>query len=307
MMEYINGVNASMAEGEYGGRTLEVEPFDLRYPFEETNLLRVNIEGQKFRGTVDAVMRDYIKDELERIAINSRTSGVEHTSWAGYNTGNMTTIDGWYAQALSGAHIFNADPLGTTPYYVKPSLFKSLWKLLPTKWRARKSEFVFFVASDVGVEYESYFTSRETPLGDTALIDGKVATWSGIPIIPVPMIPTDARFVANIRPDTSDTEVSETGSGYGNDQEYSWLINGEAGEGYEPTDETENYTWVLLARPSNLALGYGPEIKVNRQMHDSGKFTYYNFWGQFGANFFIIDQVALAINVTPTVDPDLGV
>ena len=301
MMTAIDGSNAAFTEPNYGGRMLTVKPFDLRYKYEETNFPRINIERGGMQSTVDELMRRYIANEIERIAISSRTSGVEHTSWAAYNTGNMTTIDGWFAKALGGAHILDVDPTGASPYYVQPNLFKSMWQLLPTKWRAAKSEFRFYVASNVDVEYHSYYVQRETALGDQALVSGATTAWNGIPIVPVPLIPTDERHVSEIRPAEDSTEVAETGVDYGVDQEYSWTINGD--EGYDPTDISEKYTWIMLARPSNLALGYGPEIRVSRQMDLSAKFSWYNFWGQFGVEYFNIDEVVLAINVTPTIDP----
>jgi len=46
---------------------------------------------------------------------------------------------------------------------VQPNLFKSMWQLLPTKWRARKDEFVFFVASNVEVEYNAFFSGGRRP------------------------------------------------------------------------------------------------------------------------------------------------
>ncbi len=301
-MEPIDGTaNAQFVKPTYGGRTLTVKPFDLRYKYEETNFPRINIEREGMRSTIDELMRRYIGNETERISLNSRTSGIKHTSWVDFNTGNMTTTDGWFAKALSGAHILNVDPAGTTPYYVQPNLFKSMWQLLPTKWHARKDEFVFFVASNVEVEYNAFFSGRQTALGDQALVSGARTAWSGIPLSPIPSIPVDERHVTAIRPDTGSTEVNLTGPDYGIDQKYSWSINSE-GEGYQ-TSDTELYTWVMLARPANLVLGYGPEFKVSRVLDNSAKFSWYNFWGQFGVEFFNIDEVVLAINVTPTIDP----
>lgn len=300
-MEAINGVNADEAEVEYGGRQLEVEPFDLRYKYETTNFPRINIEGAGMRNTVDEVMRDYIGNEFERIELNSRTTGTAHTSWSDYNTGNMTTIDGFYAKALSGAHIYNADPVGDTPYYISPELLKNMWQLLPTKWRQRKEEFVFLCSSNFQLEYVDYFGRRQTSLGDSALTQGADGSWNNIPLQPIPAIPDDARHVSELRPNANTSPLANTGPDYGTDEEYAWTIDGGA---YDPT-EPENYTWVMLARPANLVIGYGPEMRVNVHQDDSGKFDWYNFWGQIGVDFFNIDEIVLAVNVTPTVDPTL--
>ncbi len=300
-MEPIDGVNRNFVSPEYGGRVLQVKPFDLRYQYEETNFPRINIEREGMRATVDELMRRYIGNETERIALNSRLEGTPHTSWANYNEGNMTTTDGWFAKALSGAHILNVDPIGNAPYYIQPDLFKSMWQLLPTKWRARKNEFVFFVASNVEVEYNAFFSGRETVLGDQALVSGARTAWSGIPLAAIPSIPVDERHVSAIRPYTSATGVVSTGPSYGIDQAYSWKINTDPY--YSPTSTPERFTWVMLARPANLVLGYGPEFRVTRVIDPSAKFSWYNFWGQFGVEFFNIDEVVLAINVSPTIDP----
>ncbi len=298
-MEAVSGESGKQfVQPNYGGRVLQVKAFDLRYKYEETNFPRINIEREGMRSTVDELMRRYIGNETERIALSSRSTGTPHTSWSAYNDGNMTTTDGWYAKALSGAHILNVDPLGTAPYYVQPNLFKSMWQLLPTKWRARKNEFVFFVASNVEVEYNSFFASRETILGDQALVSGARTAWSGIPLEPIPAIPIDERHIKSIRPDEQGTEDDAyTGPDHGLDWAYSWS-----------NDTPEQFTWVMLARPSNLVLGYGPEFRVGRVTDLSSKFSWYNFWGQFGVEFFNIDEVVLAVNVTPTIDPgDLAI
>jgi len=94
-MEPIDGTaNAQFVKPTLWGPTLTVKPFDLRYKYEETNFPRINIERESMRSTVDELMRRYIGNETERISLNSRTSGIKHTSWVDFNTGNMTTTDG---------------------------------------------------------------------------------------------------------------------------------------------------------------------------------------------------------------------
>lgn len=303
MMEKIDGTNADEAEVEYGGRILEVKPYDLRFKYETTNFPRINIEGAGMRNTIDEVTRDYLGNEQERIFLNSRTSGVNHSSWSSYNTGNMTTIDGVYALALAGAHIYNPDPTGAGDAYISPAILKDMWQLLPTKWRTQKQDFVYFCSSNFQLEYVDYFGRRQTSLGDSALTQGAEGSWNNIPLAPIPAIPDDARHVSQLRPNANTDPLASTGPDYGTDYEYAWTINGEAG--YTPTDATENYTWVLLTRPENIVAGYGPEMRVTVRPDDGGKYDWYNFWGQFGIQFFNIDEVVLAINITPDVDPSL--
>lgn len=160
-------------ETVYASRTLEPKAFDLSYKYSD-RMAQMNIEEDAHESHVDRVVRMYINNEINRIALQSDTGS---TNPSGYASGNMTTIDGWMKEADNG-HVY--DHAGG---YVNPEVFKQMWMAEPFKWRsspARKADLRFYVNDDVVIEYRDYLSRFTTPLGSLALTQENQITFAGI-------------------------------------------------------------------------------------------------------------------------------
>lgn len=180
--------------------------------------------------------------------------------------GNMTTIDGWWVKANEG-HVY--DHAGG---FISPEVFKQLYLHLPYKWRnqpSRKADLRFYVNDAVVIHYRDYLSRANTALGSLALTQENDVTYSGIQL-------TDNAYLSTEMPGV----LRESGS-------------------------QSQFTGALLVERANLLFGYGPQMAVNTQVHYSGKYIWYYWVGYLDVQYERIDAVAKAINVLPSVNPEL--
>jgi len=250
----------------FGGRNLNPQTADLRYDFEATHLPRYNIARGQLADDVDVAVRKSMANNFEDIGINAVVGGTNPDDYA---TGNRTTIDGWSTKASSGHVVDHAGG------YINPQVFKDMWKELPAKWRfnaAKKGDFRYYVSDLLAIEYRDYLARRTTPLGDLSMTQEGDLSFAGVPITPVPAIPTDVSGVLT------------------------------------QSDSSSEYTFILLVERGNMVVGYGPEMIFHLGLRQSdGKVQYYSWWGEFDVQYRNIDAVVVARNVLPEVDPALSV
>jgi len=186
---------------------------------------------------------------------------------AGYATGMMTTTNGWITTAINDCHVY--DHGGG---YVRPHLFETLLGSIPVKWigsETERAQFRFYVPSAIERQYRYWLTNRGTNLGDLSLTaDGQLA-YAGIPMVAVPKMHTD---------DAGVLTQSATLSGL---------------------------SYVLLCKPQNKLLGVNPPMRVFKHPRDDGKTMYINLYGEYDTGFYNVDEVAVAVNVVPTVNPSV--
>jgi len=163
-------------------RVLAPQPLDVRLAIEQTALFQDNLEGNGIQQTADEILATYVGNIMEDEAWNANSGGAAP---AGYGTGAMTTIDGWFQTALQAGHAvdFNGARMST-------EIFREMLQAMPTKWRGDNE--VYYVSSDMTLEWAKYLeVVRATQLGDVSITDDGVATYQGRPIIPVPKINDD--------------------------------------------------------------------------------------------------------------------
>jgi len=247
----------------WGGRTLEPEPFEMMYRYELSDLPQVNREEDGLESKVDGAVRVAITNDLEGIGLNSQIGG---TNPSGYNTGNLTTIDGWRIKANAG-NVYDHQA-----GYVNPEVLKQLKYQMPQRWwRNNKADMVYLCSPTFHTEYRDYLSRRTTSLGDLSMLQENQITYAGIPLVEVPLIPDD-----------------ESGT-------------------LTQSDSSEEHTWVMLVEKRNLILGFGPKMRIFVHPHESGKWTYYNWYGKMDVQFERIGAVCLAVNILPVMDPTVAV
>ena len=250
----------------FGGVKLNPQPFEKRMELETTRLPNWNVAGAGLEPLLEQLMATCYYNDLEDAFIQSDTAGADP---AGYGTGSMTTIDGWITQAVANCHVYDHGA-----GYVRPALFENLLAQLPVKWRynaAARAKLCFYVPSDVESTYHYWLTNRATALGDMMLTKDGVLTYKGVPIVGVPKMSVDAEGIL------TRADYAESGG----------------------------MSYVLLCEPSNKLIGYNPEMRVFKHPRDDGKSMYINLYGEYDCGFLNEDAVAVAANVTPTIDPSI--
>ena len=150
--------------------------------------------------------------------------------------------------------------------YLTSALVKEMWNNIPTKWRKNKNEYVLFAPSDAEMSLRDLYAQRATALGDRLMENGAgVTTWMGIPIVFVDYIPTDI-----------DGILTKTGT-------------------------SDSYTWLMLAQPKNMYIGYRPEVKMHTDTNVEGNILYVSLWAEWAPQFENINAVSVGANVLPDV------
>lgn len=146
---------------------------------------------------------------------------------------------------------------------INTTLFSEMWNAIPSKWRGMKSDFKWFVPVDAEALLWNLFAQRTTNLGDNLITntEGKFKMM-GIDIVFVPHIPVDV--AGTLTQSASDNE----------------------------------FTWIMLARPKDMYIGYRPQVKVFIHPDDEGTFNNVSLWTEMAPQFAQIETVATAVNVT---------
>jgi len=215
------------------------------------------------RGNINRTITDLMATEFGNHVEEICVKSENGGSDTSGGTGYLTEIDGWRALADSG-NIY--DHGGG---YYNSLLFRKLWLNIPKKWRTRyadKSQWRFFVHSDCEMALRDLYAQRSTALGDDLLLgQDDVLRVLGIPLVSVPYIPSDVAGT-----------LTQTGS-------------------------SSTFTWVMLARPDNMIIGYRPEVKVYPSLNLEGNLQYVSFWAEWAPQFEIIEEVGVAVNVLNNV------
>ena len=251
----------------FGGVSLAPKPFEARLTVETTRLPNWNIAGAGLAAQLDTIFATFYFNQLEDVFINSDTAGSDP---AGYGTGSLTTIDGWIATALANCHVYDHGAA-----YVNALLFENLLLQLPVKWRANaaaRSRFKFYVPSDIESAYQFWLAQRSTPLGDMRLTQDGAVAYKGIELVGVPSLGIDEAGIL-------------TRAAYA---------------------EAGGMAYIILCEPSNKIVGFNPEMRVFKHPRDDGKEDYVNIYGEYDCGYEVEDAVAIAANVTPTIDPTIA-
>lgn len=139
---------------------------------------KANIERSGVEDTVQRLMAMQAGNDFEDIAINGDTTGAA----------SISAFDGWrrLAKTDSGTHQVMASGSG-----ISKTIFSRMIKALPNKYRSRRADLRFYVAPNIAQDYVDTLTDRETVLGDALIAEGARALAYGIPVVEVPLMPSD--------------------------------------------------------------------------------------------------------------------
>lgn len=146
-------------------------------PFEITfEALEDSIERGNFEETVISVMAKQTATDLEELALLGDT---------GSGDSYLQGLDGWRALADDGHVVdFEGDTLD------KAGL-SAMYRALPDTYKRNHADLRFYFAPAAIQDWNDTFSDRPTAAGDIALTGGVAPPYMGVPLVSVPVIPTD--------------------------------------------------------------------------------------------------------------------
>lgn len=213
-------------------------------------------------GLIDTIERNMAQAWANDLEYAALVSNTNGAAGSGIPTGLDTTIDGWRIKFVDGNVV---DANGAV---VSTATFENMILQLAAPVMDNPEGFKFYVSSKVYRLWKSILQARATGLGDMQLIDGNIPAYSGIPLKPVPWLPNAEDGVAG-------TSVSDTES---------------------------SYTYILLARPQELFIGFHPEMRRWASWdYRDGKQLHIHLLAMFDVQISLPERTVLTYNVTPSI------
>lgn len=147
--------------------------------------LEDSIERGNFESTVQSTLAERVALDLEDLAVNGDTTDTDLL---------LQTLDGLRKQATS--NIVNA---GTAT--LSRAVLKDTLKAMPSEFRRNKRALGFFTADEAVIDYHESIGDRATQLGDQHVVGPMVGPFEGIPVVDVPVFPS------NLGGGTNETEM----------------------------------------------------------------------------------------------------
>ena len=166
---------ASLSEPAFAKVTLSavgvITPFEATY-----EALEDNIEGESAEDTLIRVMAKQTATDLEELAIQGDTGSADPY---------LALLDGWRQLAEDGHAV---DQEGAA---VDKPLFSKMIKALPEKYKRDWADLRFYFAPVIAQDYRNTLSESNTIIGERFLLENAPLTVFGIPVVSVPMIPTN--------------------------------------------------------------------------------------------------------------------
>lgn len=147
--------------------------------------LEDNIERGNFESTVMETLAQAVSRDLEDLAMNGDTTSSDSL---------LSTLNGFRQQTTTNTVAAGGATLD------RPVL-KDTLKTMPSEFRRDKRSMAFLTADEAVIDYHEALGDRGTALGDDHVTQGQNRGFEGIPVMPVPIFPT------NLGGGTDETEM----------------------------------------------------------------------------------------------------
>jgi len=223
--------------------TVEImTPFEITYDVFEDNIMGENIEDEIIRLFATQIAMDH--EELYLLGDTGSTDTY------------LKLLDGWRKRAVAGGHVYDHEAGG-----IAVEVLGQLLDLMPEKYVRDYADLRFYVSPKFEHGYKKILGQRPTPAGDKFLLTETPATYAGIPVTRVPMIPSNLE--ADIGPDHYD-----------------------------------DLTFVILTLRRNLITGIHRSMTLERDKNIFARVRQYAFTTRIACNFEEVDAVCIAENVS---------
>lgn len=152
-----------------------ITPFEITFEALEDSIEQGNLEN-----TIIEAMSRQTATDLEELALLGDTSSQDPY---------LKGLDGWRVLADDGHPV---DLQGAT---LDKDALSAMYRALPDKYKRNHGDLRFYFAPAALQDWNDSFADRPTPAGDAALSAGIAPPYMGVPLVPVPLIPTDLAAV----------------------------------------------------------------------------------------------------------------
>lgn len=143
--------------------------------------LEDSIEKGNFEQTIRQTLADRIALDLEDLAFNGDTTSTDDL---------LKTLDGFIKQATTNVVLGGGATL-------QRAVLKDVLKTMPSEFRRDKRSLRFLTADESNIDYQESLGDRATPLGDEQVQALESRPFQGIPVMGVPVFPTDLGIGTN--------------------------------------------------------------------------------------------------------------
>jgi hypothetical protein len=217
-------------------------PFEITYDVFEDNIVGENLEDEIIRLFAAQIATDH-----EELYILGDTSSTDTY---------LALQDGWRKIARTQGHLYEHGGAG-----VSTEVLGELLDRLPEKYLRDYADLRFYASPKFEHGYKRLLGQRPTPVGDKFLLSDAQATYAGIPIVRVPIIPS------NLTEDIDSTPH-------------------------------ENLTFVILTPRKNLITGVHRKMTLERSKNIFARLRQYAFTSRVACAVEEVDATAIAEQVS---------
>ena len=223
--------------------TVEImTPFEITYDVFEDNIEKENLEDSIIKLFATQIAMDH--EELYIMG----DQGSSDTF--------LALLDGWRKLANTGGHQYLHGGAGVTT-----AVLAKLLDDMPEKYLRDYNDLRFYVSPKFEHTYKRLLGQRPTPVGDKFLLENAAVTYAGIPLVRVPIIPSNLSKTIG---STSFTDL----------------------------------TFVILTLRKNLVTGVHRSMTMERDRNIFACMRQYAFTSRIACNFEEVDAVCIAEEVS---------
>jgi hypothetical protein len=227
-----------------------LDTVEIMTPFEVTyDTFEDNIEGDNLEDSIIKLFAQQIATDHEELYIMGDKASTDPY---------LALLDGWRKIARTQGHLYSHGGGG-----VSTDVLGELLDRLPERFLRDYGDLRYYVSPKFEHAYKRLLGQRPTPAGDRFLLADEPATYAGIPLTRVPVIPSN---------------LAET---------------------IGATDFT-NLTFVILTPRRNLITGIHRSMSLERDRNIFARLRQYAFTSRVAAAFEEADAVAIAEQITVT-------
>jgi len=217
-------------------------PFEITYDVFEDNIVGENLEDEIIRLFAAQIATDH-----EELYILGDTTSTDTY---------LALLDGWRKIAKTQGHLYEHGGAG-----VSTEVLGELLDRLPEKYLRDYADLRFYASPKFEHAYKRLLGQRPTPVGDKFLLSDAQATYAGIPIVRVPIIPS------NLTEDIGGTPH-------------------------------EDLTFVMLTPKKNLITGVHRKMTLERSKNIFARLRQYAFTSRVACAVEEVDATAIAEQVS---------
>jgi hypothetical protein len=225
---------------------------EIMTPFEITyDVFEDNIEGESLEDSIIKLFATQIAMDHEELYI---MGDVDHPTDT-----YLQLTNGWRKLAKANGHLYNHGGSGITT-----EILGRLLDMMPEKYLRDYNDLRYYVSPKFEHNYKKILGQRPTPAGDKFLLENAPATYAGIPLVRVPMIPSN---------------LSEA-------------IGGSA---------VSDMTFAILTLRKNLITGVHRSMTLERDKNIFSRVRQYAFTSRVDCTYEEVDAVCIAEQISVAV------